>query len=74
MATGLTYAKIKDNSRRKGIPAQKKAARRAEAEIRAAEYAKLTPKQKLAKLDSGGFRAEKQRSRLVLEIANIQGD
>jgi hypothetical protein len=64
VATG----KPKDNSRKKGIPAQIKAARRAEAEARNADYAKLTPAQKLAKLDAGGFAATKQRAKLAQQL------
>jgi hypothetical protein len=68
MANEISYNRIKDNTRRKGIPTQQQTARKAEAEVRNAEYAKLTPQQKLARLDVGGFRAEKQRARLVAQI------
>jgi Spy/CpxP family protein refolding chaperone len=68
----LIAKKPKNNSNKKGIPDQLKAARRAEAEARNAEYAKLTPEQKLARLDAGGFRAEKQRTQLICQI--VPGD
>lgn len=68
MSNEISYNRAKDNTRRKGIPAQQKAARKAEADVRNAEYAKLTPKQKLARLDAGGFRAEKQRAKLVSQL------
>lgn len=70
----LSTGKPKNNSNKKGVPEQLKAARRTEAEARNAEYAKLTPAQKLAKLDAGGFAATKQRAKLVLQIADIKGD
>lgn len=38
-----------------------------EAIARQAAYAKLTPQQKLAKLDAGGHRATKERTRLLIQ-------
>lgn len=59
---------IKDNSRRKGVPAQKLEMRRKEAQERQKAYDKLTTEQKLAKLDSGGFTASRQREKLVVQL------
>ena len=69
MSTELFRNKIKDNSRRKGVPAAWKAQRQAEAKVRQEAYDKLTPQQKLAKLDAGGFAASKQRAKLAAQIA-----
>jgi hypothetical protein len=55
----------KDNSRRKGIPAQLKDAKRTEATARQTAYDKLTIDEKIARLDAGGFIATKQRAKLV---------
>jgi hypothetical protein len=61
--------KPKNNSNKKGVPTQLKAARRAEAEARNVEYSKLTNGQRLAKLDAGGFAATKQRAKIMQKIA-----
>jgi len=45
-----------------------KQTRRERAEQMQAEYNKLTPEEKLAKLDAGGHRAVKQRARLLKQI------
>lgn len=42
----------------------RKAERREEAQARQAEHSKLTPKQKLAKLDLMGYSATKERAQL----------
>jgi len=64
----LTPTGVKDNSRKKGVLTQEATRRREEAQIRQSEYNKLTPEQKLAKLDAGGFRAERQRAKLTQQI------
>lgn len=48
--------------------AEKKARLRREAEARQAEYDKLTPKQKLDKLNAEAWRAKKQRERLQAQL------
>lgn len=48
----------------KGIARATKLAKREEAEARAAERANRSPKDQLARLDAGGFRAVKERARL----------
>ena len=60
----LTSNGPKDNSRRRGMPKQWKDERRAAAEARQTAYNKLTVKQKLDKLDAGGYKATKQRGKL----------
>lgn len=55
-------------AKNKGIARAKKEQRRKEALERQAAYDDLTPTEKLAKLDKGGFRAKKQRARLEKEI------
>lgn len=55
-------------NRTKGILKQAKAQRKLEAEQRQAEYNKLTPQQKLAKLDAGGFTATKERAKLLAQL------
>lgn len=60
----LSYNKTKDNSRKKGIPAQKLEQRQVEARERQDSYSKLTVAQKVARLDAGNFTASKQRSKL----------
>lgn len=53
--------KAKDNSKRKGVHAQEKATRRAEAEARQTKYDKLTIAQKLAQPHLGA----KERTKLL---------
>lgn len=62
----------KDNSKRRGIPAQEHDKRRLEAYERQDAYDKLTVAQKIAKLDAGGFTATKQRAKL--QAALKKGD
>lgn len=57
----------KDNSRRKGIPAQKREKRHREAIARQKIYEALTIEQKIAKLDEGNFTATRQRHRLLMK-------
>jgi len=47
--------------------------RQTEAIARNAEYAKLTPAQKLARLDRAGLRALRQRKILAQQIAELGG-
>jgi len=54
---------------KRGIDEQQKAQRKLEAETRQAEYNKLTPQEKLARLDAGGFTASKQRAKLAALVA-----
>jgi len=49
---------------KKGIAAEYKAKKRADAEKRQAAYDKLTKVQKIVKLNMGGYRAVRQRVRL----------
>ena len=56
----------------KPVTAQQRQTRREEAEIRQAEYNKLTPSQKLARLDAGGFVARRQRARIISYINSLQ--
>ncbi len=70
MSEHLIRNKIKDNSRRKNMPAQWKAQRRKEAEERQAAYDKLTIDQKIDKLNAGGFAATKQRKKLYAQKEN----
>lgn len=65
----LSTGKPKNNSNKKGVPNQLKAARKAEADARQVEYSKLTNGQRLAKLDEGGFAAKKQRAKIMQQIA-----
>lgn len=58
----------KDNSRKKGIAAAHKDALKVEAATRQEAYSKLTPAEKLAKLE--GFTATKQRAKLKKEAEN----
>lgn len=51
---------------KKGIAAQAKERKRLEAELRQAAYNTLTPEQKMAKLEAGGFTASKQMYKLIL--------
>ncbi len=50
----------------------KKAQLRREAEERNAAYQKLTPQQRLDKLNAGAWRAKKQRAKLEAELAKEQ--
>jgi len=52
----------------KGIAKAEKEQRRKEAEARQAEYDKLTPQQKLKRLDDAGLRAKRHRARLEKQI------
>lgn len=54
----------KDNSRKKGVSAAWKVAKRQEAEARNADYRKLTPAQKLSRLDTAGLTATKERAKI----------
>ena len=58
----------KDNSRKSGAAAAHKDQLRKEAQARQAEADKRTPQQQLARLDSQGFRAEKERMKLGKKI------
>jgi hypothetical protein len=49
----------------KGITRARKDDRRREAEVRQGAHDQLTTEAKIAKLDAGGFRALKQRRRLL---------
>lgn len=44
---------------------EERAQKRVQAQTRQSEYDKLTPQQKLAKLDRGGFTATKEREKLA---------
>lgn len=56
----------KDNSKRRGVPAQIRDQKRLEATARQTSYDKLTVKEKIEKLDRGGYAAKKQRTKLLL--------
>ena len=58
----------KDNSRKSGAAAAHKDQLRKEAQVRQAEASNRTPQQQLARLDSAGFRAEKERAKLAKRI------
>lgn len=51
-----------------GMTKKMREERRLQAETRNAEFAKLTPEQKLAKLDAGGFAAKKQRAKIQASL------
>lgn len=55
------------NANRKGVPAKKREQRRKDAETRQAAYNKLTIDEKIAKLDAGGFTANKQRHKFLMQ-------
>lgn len=61
----LHTRKIKDNSRRKGVPAMKKAKRREEAVARQAAYDKLSLEEKLARPNLGA----KEKAKLLAKMA-----
>lgn len=69
MATDMLRPRGPKKNHKKGIAAEYKAMKRTEAQARDAANAKLTPQQKLAKLDAGGFTATKQRARLQKQIS-----
>lgn len=52
--------------------AERKRKRREEAEKRMKQREKRSPEQQLAKLDSEGWRAKKERARLLKRIRNIE--
>lgn len=55
----------KDNSKKTGAAAADLDRKRKEALERQAERAKRSPAQQLAKLDAGGYTAEKERTKLA---------
>lgn len=57
---------------KKGIANAAKEQKRKEAEVRQECYRLMTPEQKVARLDAGGFTATKERYKIILEQVKLK--